>query len=88
MTGTVSTYVVQKLISVLPPALLDPVVSEVVRNFTKLSVDSTGCRLVQSLLEVASPAQQQLISALLCRKENILVLASDTNGTFVAQARI
>ena len=85
MTGTVSTYVVQKLISVLPSALLDPLVTEVVRNFTQLSVDSTGCHLVQALLKAASPAQQQAICSLLCQKENIVVLAFDTNGTFVAQ---
>ena len=87
MTGTKSTYVVQKLISVLPPALLEPLVSHVVSNLRELSLDSSGCHLVQVLLQAASPAQQQLLTSLLCQQEMILALAHSSCGTFVAQAR-
>ena len=85
MTGTVSTFVVQKLISVLSPDLLEPLVNEVIQNFTRLSLDSVGCRVVQSLLQAASPDQQMSIAVLLGHQKVLLTLAADKNGTFVAQ---
>ena len=88
MTGTVSTFVVQKLISVLSPALLEPLVNEVIQNFTRLSLDSVGCRVVQSLLQAASPHHQNRIAALLGHQKVLLTLAADKNGTFVAQVKI
>ena len=88
MTGTVSTFVVQKLISVLSPALLEPLVNEVIQNFTPLSLDGVGCRVVQSLLQAASPHQQERIAALLGHQKVLLTLAADKNGTFVAQVKI
>ena len=55
MTGTVSTYVVQELISVLPSDQLEPLENEVSQNFTRLSLDSAGCCVVQALLQSSSP---------------------------------
>ena len=44
-----------------------------------------GCRLVQVVVQSASPAQQQLLTSLLCHQEMITALALNSNGTFVAQ---
>ena len=85
MTGTVSTYVVQELISVLPSDQLEPLENEVSQNFTRLSLDSAGCRVVQALLQSSSPQHQQTLATLLSHQKVLLALAADTNGTFVAQ---
>ena len=85
MTGTVSTYVVQELISVLPSDQLEPLENEVSQNFTRLSLDSAGCRVVQALLQSSSPQHQQTLTTLLSYQKVLLALAADTNGTFVAQ---
>ena len=84
MTGTVSTYVVHELISVLPSDQLEPLENEVSQNFTRLSLDSAGCRVVQALLQSSSPQHQQTLATLLSYQKVLLALA-DTNGTFVAQ---
>ena len=44
LTCPKSSYVVQKLITVLAPAQLLPLIVEVTANFTALCLDSTGCR--------------------------------------------
>merc|ERR1719318_2480996 len=86
MTSSKSSQVIQKLITVLPTAQLQPLLAIVLANFTQLSLDSAGCRVVQSLLEFSSPDQQRSITSLLCNTKTLLTLASDRHGTYVAQA--
>ena len=85
MTGSVSTYVLQKLITMLPTALLDPLITEVLENFLRLCLDSVGCRVVQVLLENSSRDQQLCLLSLLSQPEILLTLATHPSGTFVAQ---
>ena len=85
MTGSVSTYVLQKLITMLPSPLLEPLITEVLENFLQLCLDSVGCRLVQVLLENSSEDQQLCLLALLSQPEVLLSLATSSCGTFVAQ---
>jgi len=86
MTSPKSSYVIQKLITVLPSTNLKPILNIVVANFTHLSLDSAGCRVVQSLLEFSSPDQQSLMTSLLCTSKTLLTLVTDRHGTYVAQA--
>ena len=86
MTSSKSSQVMQKLITVLPHTQLQPLLSIVLANFTQLSLDSAGCRVVQSLLEFSSPDQQRAITSLLCTSNTLLTLAADRHGTYVAQA--
>merc|ERR1711942_85631 len=86
MTSLKSSYVIQKLITVLPPENLKPVLNIVLANFTHLSIDSAGCRVVQSLLEFSSPDQQRSMTSLLCTSKTLLTLVTDRHGTYVAQA--
>jgi len=86
MTSPKSSYVFQKLITVLPSPQLQPLLSLVLTYFTQLSLDSSGCRVVQSLLEFSSPDQQRTITSLLCNTKTLLTLAADRHGTYVAQA--
>ena len=85
MTGSVSTYVLQKLITMLPTALLEPLITEVLENFLRLCLDSVGCRVVQVLLENSSRDQQLCLLSLLSQPEILLTLATHPSGTFVAQ---
>merc|ERR1719369_1414649 len=86
MTSPKSSYVIQKLITVLPAINLKPILNIVVANFTHLSLDSAGCRVVQSLLEFSSLEQQSLMTSLLCTSKTLLTLVTDRHGTYVAQA--
>ena len=86
MTGSVSTYVLQKLITALPSPLLEPLLTEVLENFLQLCLDSAGSRLVQVLLAQSSQAQHLQILQLLARPEVLVSLATSPSGTFVAQA--
>jgi len=86
MTSSKSSYVIQKLITVLPCTNLQPIFAIVQANFTHLSLDSAGCRVVQTLLEFCSPEQQRSLTNLLCAGKTLLTLATDRNGTYVAQA--
>ena len=88
MTGLVSTYVLQKLITALPSPLLEPLLAEVVENLLQLCLDSAGSRLVQVLLGHSSQAQQLQLLQLLARPEILVSLATSPSGTFVAQASI
>ena len=88
MTGSVSTYVLQKLITMLPGPLLEPLITEVEENFLKLCLDSVGCRLVQVLLENSSEDQQLRLLSLLSQPEVLLSLATSPSGTFVAQVSL
>merc|ERR1711942_618627 len=86
MTSPKSSYVIQKLITVLPSTNLEPLLNIVLGNFTHLSMDSAGCRVVQSLLEFSSPDQQRSMTSLLCTSKTLLTLVTDRHGTYVAQA--
>merc|ERR1719508_156457 len=86
MTSPKSSYVIQKLITVLPCSQLQPLLSVILSNFTHLSMDSSGCRVVQSMLEFSSPDQRRSITSLLCNTKTLLTLAGDRHGTYVAQA--
>merc|ERR1719425_21529 len=86
MTSPKSSHVIQKLITVLPSSDLKPIINIVVANFTHLSMDSAGCRVVQSLLEFSSPDQQSFMTSLLCTSKTLLTLVTDRHGTYVAQA--
>ena len=88
MTGPVSTYVLQNLITALPSPLLEPLLAEVLENFLQLCLDSAGSRLVQVLLAQSSQAQHLQILQLLARPEVLVSLATSPSGTFVAQASI
>ena len=85
MIGSVSTYVLQKLITMLPCPLLEPLINEVLENFLQLCQDSVGCRLVQVLLEHSSQDQQLCLTSLLFHPEILVSLACSPSGTFVAQ---
>jgi len=86
MTSSKSSHVIQKLITVLPCTNLQPIFAIVQANFTLLSLDSAGCRVVQTLLEFSSPEQQRSLTNLLCTGKTLLTLAMDRHGTYVAQA--
>merc|ERR1719508_236231 len=86
MTSPKSSYVIQKLITVLPSPQLQPLLSVILSNFTHLSMDSSGCRVVQSMLEFSSPDQRRSITSLICNTKTLLTLAGDHHGTYVAQA--
>ena len=86
MTSPKSSYVIQKLITVLPSPQLQPILSVILSNFTHLSMDSSGCRVVQSMLEFSSPDQRRSITSLICNTKTLLTLAGDRHGTYVAQA--
>merc|ERR1719318_2437237 len=86
MTSPKSSYVIQKLITVTASPQLQPLLTIILSHFTQLSLDSSGCRVVQSMLEFSSPDQQRSITSLLCNTKTILTLASDRHGTYVAQA--
>merc|ERR1719186_1621934 len=86
MTSPKSSYVIQKLITVLPSPQLQPLLSVILSNFTHLSMDSSGCRVVQSMLEFSSVDQRRSITSLLCNTRTLLTLAADRHGTYVAQA--
>ena len=85
MTGTVSTYVLQKLMTALPSPLLEPLLIEVLENFLQLCLDSAGSRLVQVLLGQSGEEQQLHMIQLLSRPEILVRLVTSPNGTFVAQ---
>ena len=85
MTGSMSTYVLQKLMTALPSPLLQPLLTEVLENFLQLCLDSAGSRVVQVLLEHSSQEQQLHIIQLLSRPEILVSLATSPSGTFVAQ---
>jgi len=86
MTSPKSSDVIQKLITVLPSTNLKPILNIVVANFTHLSMDSAGCKVVQALLEFSRPDQQSFMTSLLCTSKTLLTLVTDMHGTHVAQA--
>ena len=69
MTGSKSSYVVQKLISVLPSSELGELHQMILANLLPLSLDKVGCRVVQFLLEFSSSDQQTLITRCLAEEE-------------------
>ena len=81
MTGTVSTYVLQKLMTALPSPLLEPLLTEVLENFLQLCLDSAGSRLVQVLLGHSSQAQQLQLLQLLARPEILVSLVRGSSST-------
>merc|ERR1719508_29524 len=86
ITSPKSSYVIQKLITVLPCSQLQPLLFVIHSNFTHLSMDSSGCRVVQSMLEFSSHDQRRSITSLLCNTKTLLTLAGDRHGIYVAQA--
>ena len=84
MTGTVSTYVLQKLITALPCPLLEPLITEVLENFLQLCQDSVGNNVVHVLVH-SSQDQQLCLTSLLSHPEILVSLACSPSGTFVAQ---
>ena len=86
LTGASSSFVIQKLVSVLPSSDLAPLHNILASNFIRLSLDKFGCRLVQFYLEYCSEEQQILIANQICCQSTIKALACDSNGTFVAQS--
>ena len=88
MTGTVSTYVLQKLITALPCPLLEPLITEVLENFLQLCQDSVGCRLVQVLLEHSSQDQQLCLTSLLSHPEILVSLACSPSGSGTSVAQV
>ena len=87
MTGSKSSYVVQKLISVLPSSELGELHQMILANLLPLSLDKVGCRVVQFLLEFSSSDQQTLITRCLAEARALVKLAISPHGTYVAQVR-
>ena len=87
MTGSKSSYVVQKLISVLPSSELGELHQMILANLLPLSLDKVGCRVIQFLLEFSSPEQQTQITKLLADPRTLVRLATNPHGTYVAQVR-
>ena len=87
MTGSKSSYVIQKLISVLPSSELGELTQVILDNFVALSLDKVGCRVVQFLLEFSSSDQQTLITRCLAEARTLVKLATSPHGTYVAQVR-
>ena len=87
MTGSKSSYVIQKLISVLPSSELEELTKVILDNFIALSLDKVGCRVVQFLLEFSSSDQQTLITRCLAEARTLVKLATSPHGTYVAQVR-
>ena len=87
MTGAKSSYVIQKLISVLPSSELEELHQKILENLTPLSLDKVGCRVVQFLLEFSSSDQQTQIVSRLADPRTLVKLATNPHGTYVAQVR-
>ena len=87
MTGSKSSYVVQKLISVLPSSELGELHQMILANLLPLSLDKIGCRVVQFLLEFSSSEQQNQITRILADPNTLITLATNPHGTYVAQVR-
>ena len=87
MTGAKSSYVIQKLISVLPSSELEELHQKILDNLTPLSLDKVGCRVVQFLLEFSSSDQQSQIVSRLADPRTLVKLATNPHGTYVAQVR-
>ena len=85
MNGPKSSYVVQKLISVLPSSELEELHQMILDNFTQLSLDKVGCRGVQFLLEFSSAEQQMRMTSALADPHTLVTLACNPHGTYVAQ---
>ena len=51
-----------------------------------MSVDISGCRVVQGLMEFSSTEQKRTILDMLCNPETLEALVCDSHGTYVAQA--
>jgi hypothetical protein len=71
----------QKLNTIIPSTQLEPMLFIFVSYCTQLSMDSSGCHLVQSMPEFTRPNQQKSIISLLCSSKNFLVLVTDKHGT-------
>ena len=80
-----SIYVIQKLLEVLPPSSIEPLVSHILSNFVKLSLDCYGCRVVQTLLNSCA-LKKNRVYEMFTNANTALVLSTDRYGTYVAQA--
>ena len=87
LTGSTSTYVLQKLITALPSVHLGPLLSKVLESFIQLSMNVTGCRAVQLLLEFCSSDQQMEFISLLSQQRVLVDLVTNPFGTYVAQVK-
>lgn len=87
ITGPSSSYVVQKLISVLPSSDLEAIHEVILTNFLELSLDRSGCRIVQIMLEFSNESQQRQLTSMLCNPSIVMALACDASGTYVAQVK-
>ena len=88
ITGPSSSFVIQKLISVLPSADLDAIHEVILTNFLELSLDKSGCRIVQIMLEFSNENQQRQLTSMLCNPNIVMALACDSSGTYVAQVSL
>ena len=86
--GPCTSFVIQKLISVLPPSELGVIHGSILANFIHFSQDKRGSRIVQIMLEFSNDVQREQMTKLFCKADNPMVLACDPAGTYVAQARI
>jgi len=86
ITGHCTSFVIQKLISVLPSSELDAIHDVILTNFLELSLDKSGCRIVQIMLEFSNESQQRQLTSQLCDPSIVITLACDVSGTYVAQA--
>ena len=85
MTMREHSEALQRLIPLLAPPDLQPLVAAARDNLRALAVDSSGTRVVQALLEYTAGEQRQQLLRLLGVPATILLLATDKFGTYVAQ---
>merc|ERR1719319_115616 len=86
MTMRERSEALQRLIPLLAPPDLQPLVAASRDNLRALAADSSGTRVVQALLEYTTGEQRQQLVRLLGVPATILLLATDRFGTYVAQA--
>jgi hypothetical protein len=101
LTARETSQEVQGLVARLPPPDLQPLLAIVLDNFRVLSLNrsvltaivlmcpplpSSGCRVVQALLERGSPEQRRQLARQLEEPATLRQLVGDRSGTFVAQA--
>ena len=85
MTMREHSEALQRLIPLLAPPDLQPLVAAARDNLRALAADSSGTRVVQALLEYTAGEQRQQLVRLLGVPATILLLATDRFGTYVAQ---
>ena len=69
----------------LPSSELDAIHDVILTNFLELSLDKSGCRIVQIMLEFSNETQQRQLTSKLCDPSTVMTLACDGSGTYVAQ---